>query len=129
MGRGMKLYEPYSRYSSGQLVAKSVVSLVDNTVQKPTKNSKSGEAKRLKGQHGRNQSRPHNPKVGGSNPSPAIRKATSKWPFLLPLRFIPFFTPNRISCSCSCSRQHEGALVTPRDVTLRRSPTCPAPPP
>ena len=90
MGRGMKLYEPYSRYSSGHLVDKLVVSLVDNTDPKRSRMRQCGEAKRLKRQHGQKLNQPHNPKVGGSNPSPAIG-AASKRPFFIALE--EFITP------------------------------------
>ncbi len=55
-----------------QLVDKVVANLVDNKLQPRDKTDYQQLDKRLKEQHGKQLSRPHNPKVGGSNPSPAI---------------------------------------------------------
>jgi len=71
-------------------VAKLVASLVDNSGQTPGKTEDQEERKRLKKQHEQISKCPHNPKVGGSNPSPAISsrklKAIARWPFLLVLQ-------------------------------------------
>ncbi len=59
--------------SGGHLVANLVAILVDNTIQRPNKIGNEQQLKRLKRQHGQLLNRPHNPKVGGSNPSPASK--------------------------------------------------------
>ena len=47
---------------------------VDNTIQTTDKIGNEQQLKQLKRQHGHLLNRPHNPKVGGSNPSPAIQR-------------------------------------------------------
>ena len=56
-------------------MAKLVASFVANKCQKSGKNRQSALTNWLKRQHGQILDRPHNPKVGGSNPSPAIKAA------------------------------------------------------
>jgi len=63
-------------------VAKLVASLVDNSGQTPGKTEDQEERKRLKKQHEQISKCPHNPKVEGSNPSPAIG-AANKRPFFI----------------------------------------------
>jgi hypothetical protein len=67
-----KDYVDTEQKSGGQFVVNLVANWVVNMDQESDKKSHSALSKWLKRQHGEIKDRPYNPKVGGSNPSPAI---------------------------------------------------------